>query len=117
MLDAENHKHLRAPAQTRDDCHQPLLQAITTLIVERAEAGLLTKIMKVKSHIGIHGNEMADNCRILTQRFCIVNDRYQHRLFRSAGINAYGQSAIGLLKQHVMLQKASFATSLIPEQG
>ena len=53
-------KHLRAPAQTKDDCHQPLLQAITTLIVERAKAGLLTKIMKVKSHIGIHGNEMAD---------------------------------------------------------
>ena len=53
-------KHLRAPAQTKDDCHQPLLQAITTLIVERAKTGLTTKIMKVKSHIGIHGNEMAD---------------------------------------------------------
>ena len=45
---------------TRDDCHQPLLQAITTLIVKRAKAGLITKIMKVKSHIGIHGKEMAD---------------------------------------------------------
>ena len=53
-------KHLRAPAQTKDDCHRPLLQAITNLIVERAKAGLITKIMKVKSHIGIHGNEMAD---------------------------------------------------------
>ena len=26
-------KHLRAPAQTEDDCHRPLLQAITYLIV------------------------------------------------------------------------------------
>ena len=53
-------KHLRAPAQTNHDCHQPLLQAITSLIVERAKTGLTTKIMKMKSHIGIHGNEMAD---------------------------------------------------------
>ena len=53
-------KHLRAPAQTKDDCHRPLLQAITKLIVERAKTGLTTKIMKVKSHKGIHGNEMAD---------------------------------------------------------
>ena len=53
-------KHLRAPAQTKDDCHQPLLQTITALIVERVKAGLVTTIMKVKSHIGIHGNEMAD---------------------------------------------------------
>ena len=53
-------KHLRAPAQTKDDCHRPLLQAITTLIVERAKTGPTTKIMKVKSHIGIHDNEMAD---------------------------------------------------------
>ena len=55
-------KHLQAPAQTKDDCHQPLLHAyvITSLIVHRAKTGLTTKIMKVKSHIGIHGNEMAD---------------------------------------------------------
>ena len=53
-------KHLRAPAQTKDDCPQPLLQAITSLIVDRAKTGLTTKIMKVKSHIGINGNEMAD---------------------------------------------------------
>ena len=29
----KRNEHLRAPAQTKDDCHQPLLQAITTLIV------------------------------------------------------------------------------------
>ena len=51
-------KHVRAPAQTKNDCHQPLLQAITSLIVDREKAGLFTKIMKGKSHIGIHGNEM-----------------------------------------------------------
>ena len=61
-------RHLRAPAQTKDDCHQPLLQAITTLIMDRAKAGLLTKIMKVKSHIGIYGNEMAE-CR----QTCLCN--------------------------------------------
>ena len=53
-------KHLRGPAQTKSDCHRLLLQAITNLIVERAKAGLITKIMKVKSHIGIHGNQMGD---------------------------------------------------------
>ena len=53
-------KHLRAPAQTVDDCHRPTLEAIATLIVERAKSGQVTKLMKVKSHIGIHGNEMAD---------------------------------------------------------
>ena len=43
-------KHVRAPTQTKDDCHQsrPLVQAITNLIVERAKAGLITKTMKVK---------------------------------------------------------------------
>ena len=53
-------KHLRALAQTKDDCHQPMLQAITSLIVDRAKTGLSTKIMKVKSDIAVHGNEMAD---------------------------------------------------------
>ena len=37
-----------------------MLQVITSLIVDRAKTGLTTKIMKVKSYIGIHGNEMAD---------------------------------------------------------
>ncbi len=43
--------HLRSPSSTVDDCHRPLL---------RAQAGDETILLKVKSHIGIHGNEMAD---------------------------------------------------------
>ena len=50
-------KQLRAPAQSKDDCHRPMLQAIVQLITDRANNGLMTT---VKSHIGIHGNEMAD---------------------------------------------------------
>ena len=53
-------EHLRAPAQTVDDCHRSTLEAIATLIVQRARSGQVTKLMKVKSHIGIPGNEMAD---------------------------------------------------------
>ena len=45
---------------TIDDCHQLLLLAITNLILDRAKTGLTIEIMKAKSHIGIHGNEMAD---------------------------------------------------------
>ena len=39
-------KHLRLPSATVDDCHTPLAAEIV--------------LVKVKSHIGIHGNEMAD---------------------------------------------------------
>ena len=54
-----SNKHLRAPAQTKDDCHQ-LLLATSNPIVKQAKAGLITKTVKVKSHIQLHGNEMAD---------------------------------------------------------
>ena len=53
-------KHLQNPALTTNDCHQPMLQAIVTLLANRARAGLSTTLMKVKSHIGIKGSEMAD---------------------------------------------------------
>ena len=62
------YKHLQAPAQTKDNCHQPLSRAITNLIVERAKAGLITKILKVKSHIGIPVGQRVDR----EQRFCHV---------------------------------------------
>ena len=71
-------KHLRALAQTKDDCHRPLLQAITNLIVERAKAGLITKIMKVKSHIGIHGNEMADRLANEAAEECTKARHFDH---------------------------------------
>ena len=53
-------KHLRLPSATKDDCHRPLVDEIARLIVQRARAGVETSIVKVKSHIGINGNEMAD---------------------------------------------------------
>ena len=53
-------KAIHSPSQIRYDCNRPLLQAIATLIVSRARQGIRTKIIKVKSHTGIHGNEQAD---------------------------------------------------------
>jgi len=50
--------HLRSPSSTVDDCHRPLLEAIGHEIMQRAQAGDETILLK--SHIGIHGNEMAD---------------------------------------------------------
>ncbi len=52
--------HLRSPPSTVDDCHRPLLEAIGHEFMQRAQAGDETSLLKVKSHIGIHGNEMAD---------------------------------------------------------
>ena len=50
--------HLRSPSSTIDDCHRQLLEAIGHEIMQRAQAGGETILLKVKSHIGIHGNEM-----------------------------------------------------------
>ena len=49
--------HLRSPSSTVDDCHRPLLEAIGHEIMQRAQAGDETILLKVKSHIGIHGND------------------------------------------------------------
>ena len=53
-------KQLGSPAWTMEDCHRPLLAAIASELLLRARDGDETSIIKVKSHIGIHGNEMAD---------------------------------------------------------
>ena len=53
-------KQSDSPHQTKDYCHQSMLEAIVALVIGREQTGRLTRIMKVKSHIGIHGNEMAD---------------------------------------------------------
>ncbi len=50
---------LRSPSSTVDDCHRPLLEAIGHEIMQRAQAGDETILLKVKSHIGVHGNELA----------------------------------------------------------
>lgn len=53
-------KHLRNPMLTMDDIHQPLLEAISHQIMNRARHECKTTLRKVKSHIGIEGNEQAD---------------------------------------------------------
>ena len=63
-------KHLRDPKLTTNDCHQPMLQAIVQLLTDRARVGLQTTLMKVKSHIGIKGNEMAD--KLANQAACLA---------------------------------------------
>ena len=52
--------HLRSPSPTVGDCHRPLLEAIGHELMQRARAGDETILLKVNSHIGIHGNKMAD---------------------------------------------------------
>lgn len=37
-----------------------MLEAIVALVLGRGQTGRLTRIRKVKSHLGMHGNEMAD---------------------------------------------------------
>ena len=53
-------RHLSSPESTINDCHRPLLEAIGQALLQRARNNEETVIVKVKSHIGIHGNEMAD---------------------------------------------------------
>ena len=50
---------LRRP-DTETGMHKELLLRIATLILQRAQSGHHTSILKVKSHIGIVGNEAAD---------------------------------------------------------
>ena len=51
---------LRRPQTLVESKHYPLLLQIHTLIMQRAHAGHHTILQKVKSHIGIIGNEKAD---------------------------------------------------------
>ena len=53
-------KHLRDPMLTTDDIHHPMLKAITQQIISHAHTAFKTTLMKVKSHIGVDGNEEAD---------------------------------------------------------
>ena len=51
---------LRAPATLTECKHFPLLRRIRTLLLVCARSGILVHIQKVKSHIGVSGNEAAD---------------------------------------------------------
>ncbi len=53
-------KQLRSPSLMIDDCYRQLAKEIDDEFVQRARKRVTTTVMKVKSHIGIHGNEMAD---------------------------------------------------------
>ena len=52
---------LNSPWTLRDSKHLHLLHDILAELRERAEGGKLTHFHKVRSHIGIDGNERADN--------------------------------------------------------
>ena len=54
------HKHLYEPQKHSECKHKALLQKIVELLLFRAEQGCHTTFLKVKSHIGIAGNEAAD---------------------------------------------------------
>jgi ribonuclease HI len=54
------HKHLYEPHKHAECKHKELLQAIVTLLLTRAKTDSHATFMKVKSHIGIQGSEVAD---------------------------------------------------------
>ena len=54
------HKQIHNPRGNQYNTHKELLKAIALELLRRAQTGLCTEIIKVKSHIGIEGNEVAD---------------------------------------------------------
>ena len=67
-------EQLHSPHQTEDYCHQSMLEAIVATVVGRGQTGRLTRITKVKSHIGMHSNEMADKLANEAAEECIKAD-------------------------------------------
>ena len=53
-------RQLRNPQQLKYHVHKYLLKAIGDVLIERARLGLQSSIIKVKSHIGVQGNTIAD---------------------------------------------------------
>ena len=54
------HKQIHNPRGNQYNTHRELLRPIASALLHRAQTGLRTDIIKVKSHIGIEGNEVAD---------------------------------------------------------
>ena len=54
------HKQIHNPNGNISNTHEELLKAIATSLLQRVHQGLDTTIIKVKSHIGIEGNELVD---------------------------------------------------------
>ena len=53
-------KYLHTPQSLQQCKHKAILEDIVLKLLQRARVGLITEIVKVKSHIGIMGNEAAD---------------------------------------------------------
>ena len=51
---------LRSFSSTSESPHSELLNVIAQVMLSTAKLGLKTSLLKVKSHIGVQGNEMAD---------------------------------------------------------
>lgn len=60
MQHGQDNKSSQKASTIKNDCHQPMLKAIVQLLRTRARANLKPTLMKVKSHTGIKGKEMAD---------------------------------------------------------
>ena len=54
------HKQIHNPRGNQYNTHRELLRAIASALLHRARTGLRTDIIKVKSHVGTEGNEVAD---------------------------------------------------------
>ena len=53
-------RQVRSLVQNTESTHKVLLHAMAERVLERARRGLHTRMIKVKSHVGIQGNEKAD---------------------------------------------------------
>ena len=54
------HKQIHNLGEDQYNTHRELLRAIASALLHRAQTRLRTDIIKVKSHIGIEGNEVTD---------------------------------------------------------
>ena len=53
-------KHMRCPSLHKECKHEELLSLILEELAKKAREGVHVQLLKVKSHIGIEGNEKAD---------------------------------------------------------